>query len=110
MPHQGDESPDDNGGGDEDGERQTCGCECRGRGRRTRWHLAAAHEHGRDQIFAAHQPIEQIGEDVRVDQNFEGLVPEEMLGRSRFPRIGSLPYLLTLAPRGWFWFQLRKNE
>ena len=37
-------------------------------------------------------------------------VPEEMLGRTTFPRIGSLPYLLTLAPRGWFWFQLRREE
>jgi maltose alpha-D-glucosyltransferase / alpha-amylase len=41
---------------------------------------------------------------------FEGLVPEEMLGRSRFPRIGTLPYLLTLAPRGWFWFRLTKED
>jgi maltose alpha-D-glucosyltransferase / alpha-amylase len=41
---------------------------------------------------------------------YEGWVPEEMLGRSSFPRIGELPYLLTLAPRGWFWFQLRREE
>ncbi len=41
---------------------------------------------------------------------YEGLVPEEMLGKSMFPRIGSLPYLLTLAPRGWFWFRLRSEE
>jgi maltose alpha-D-glucosyltransferase/alpha-amylase len=39
-------------------------------------------------------------------ERFEGLVPEEMLGRTRFPRIGSLPYLLTLAPRGFYWFRL----
>ena len=26
-----------------------------------------------------------------------------------FPPIGELPYLLTLAPRGFFWFQLRKG-
>jgi maltose alpha-D-glucosyltransferase/alpha-amylase len=38
------------------------------------------------------------------------MVPEEMLGRTRFPAIGELPYLLTLAPRGFFWFQLRKDE
>jgi maltose alpha-D-glucosyltransferase / alpha-amylase len=37
---------------------------------------------------------------------YEGRYPEEMFGRSRFPRIGSLPYLLTLAPRGFFWFRL----
>jgi maltose alpha-D-glucosyltransferase/alpha-amylase len=41
---------------------------------------------------------------------FEGRIPEEMLGRSRFPPIGTLPYLLTLAPRGWFWFRLRKED
>ena len=29
-----------------------------------------------------------------------------MFGRTRFPRIGELPYLLTLAPRGFFWFLL----
>jgi maltose alpha-D-glucosyltransferase/alpha-amylase len=33
-------------------------------------------------------------------------VPEEMLGRTRFPRIGELPYLLTMAGRGFYWFQL----
>jgi maltose alpha-D-glucosyltransferase / alpha-amylase len=40
---------------------------------------------------------------------FQGLVPEEMLGRTRFPSIGKLPYLLTFGPRGFFWFQLRKD-
>jgi maltose alpha-D-glucosyltransferase/alpha-amylase len=37
---------------------------------------------------------------------YEGRYPEEMFGRTRFPRIGELPYLLTLAPRGFFWFLL----
>ena len=40
---------------------------------------------------------------------YEGRWPEEMLGRTRFPRIGELPYLLTLAPRGWFWFLLKED-
>ena len=31
-------------------------------------------------------------------------------GRTAFPPIGELPYLLTLAPRGFFWFQLRQEE
>ena len=44
---------------------------------------------------------------VELDlQAFEGRFPEEMFGRTRFPRIGALPYLLTLAPRGFFWFLL----
>jgi maltose alpha-D-glucosyltransferase/alpha-amylase len=33
-----------------------------------------------------------------------------MFGRSRFPKIGELPYLLTLAPRGFFWFSLEEDE
>ena len=37
---------------------------------------------------------------------YEGRYPQEMFGRARFPRIGTLPYLLTLAPRGFFWFLL----
>jgi maltose alpha-D-glucosyltransferase/alpha-amylase len=37
---------------------------------------------------------------------YEGRYPEEMFGRTRFPRIGKLAYLLTLAPRGFFWFLL----
>jgi maltose alpha-D-glucosyltransferase / alpha-amylase len=41
---------------------------------------------------------------------FAGMVPEEMFGRTRFPAIGTLPYLLTLAPRGFFWFDLREAE
>ena len=40
---------------------------------------------------------------------FQGRSPEEMFGRTRFPRIGELPYLLTLAPRGFFWFLLRED-
>jgi len=37
-----------------------------------------------------------------------GKIPVELFGRVPFPAIGELPYLLTLAPRGFFWFQLRK--
>ena len=40
----------------------------------------------------------------------QGYVPEEMFGRTRFPRIGELPYLLTFAGRGFFWFNLRKDD
>jgi maltose alpha-D-glucosyltransferase/alpha-amylase len=29
-----------------------------------------------------------------------------MLGRVPFPRIGELPYFVTLAPHGFYWFQL----
>src|ERR1700733_9232938 len=37
-------------------------------------------------------------------------VPLEMLGRTNFPAIGELPYMITLAPYGFYWFQLRIKE
>jgi maltose alpha-D-glucosyltransferase/alpha-amylase len=63
-----------------------------------------------DVILCVHN-LARSAQAVELDlAEFEGWVPEEMLGRSAFPPIGELPYLLTLAPRGWFWFQLRKEE
>src|SRR3954451_3987774 len=48
---------------------------------------------------------------VELDlSRFEGMVPEEMFGRTRFPRIGNLPYLLTLAGRGFYWFSLVRDD
>jgi maltose alpha-D-glucosyltransferase / alpha-amylase len=40
---------------------------------------------------------------------WKGRVPQEMLGRTRFPRIGDLPYLVTLPPYGFFWFSLNQD-
>jgi maltose alpha-D-glucosyltransferase/alpha-amylase len=39
-----------------------------------------------------------------------GSVPEEMLGSTRFPTVGELPYLLTLGARGFYWFRLLPGE
>ena len=39
-----------------------------------------------------------------------GTLARGALGRTRFPRIGELPYLLTPAPRGWFWFLLTEDD
>jgi maltose alpha-D-glucosyltransferase/alpha-amylase len=41
---------------------------------------------------------------------FAGLVPEEMIGQTRFPPIGELPYLLTFGPRGFYWFRLVEDD
>ena len=41
-------------------------------------------------------------------QNYKGHIPIEMFGRNLFPRIGDLPYLLTLGPYQFYWFRLRR--
>ncbi|HEY0235492.1 MAG TPA: maltose alpha-D-glucosyltransferase [Afipia sp.] len=37
-------------------------------------------------------------------------VPLEMLGRTSFPPIGELPYLITLSPYGFYWFRLEEKH
>ncbi len=39
-------------------------------------------------------------------QQFAGRVPIELLGRVPFPRVGDLPYFVTLGPYAFYWFQL----
>jgi maltose alpha-D-glucosyltransferase / alpha-amylase len=39
---------------------------------------------------------------------FKGMTPVEMLGLTEFPRIGELPYFLTLSPYAYFWFRLQQ--
>jgi maltose alpha-D-glucosyltransferase/alpha-amylase len=61
-----------------------------------------------DVILCVHN-VARSAQAVELDLSaYEGRYPVEMFGRSRFPRIGELSYLLTLAPRGFFWFVLEK--
>jgi maltose alpha-D-glucosyltransferase / alpha-amylase len=63
-----------------------------------------------DTVLCVHN-MARSAQAVELDlQWFDGMTPVEMFGRTPFPRIGTLPYLLTLAPRGFFWFQLREGE
>ena len=37
-------------------------------------------------------------------------MPIELLGRVTFPRIGELPYFVTLSPYGFYWFELTDGD
>jgi maltose alpha-D-glucosyltransferase/alpha-amylase len=64
----------------------------------------------REVLLCVHN-LARSAQAVELDlSEFEGSYPEEMFGRSRFPRIGELPYLLTLGPRGFYWFRLVEDE
>jgi maltose alpha-D-glucosyltransferase/alpha-amylase len=41
---------------------------------------------------------------------WRGRVPFELLGRTNFPPIGDVPYIVTLGPYGFFWFLLREPD
>src|SRR5215468_10906390 len=46
---------------------------------------------------------------VELDlKDYRGNILTEMFGRNIFPRIGELPYLLTLGPYQFYWFRLRR--
>jgi maltose alpha-D-glucosyltransferase/alpha-amylase len=46
---------------------------------------------------------------VELDlSRFEGQYPIELLGGTYFPQIGSLPYLLTMGPHGFYMFQISR--
>ncbi len=50
------------------------------------------------------QPVE-----LALDR-WQGRVPLELLGRVRFPRIGDLPYFITLGPYSFYWFELVDDQ
>ena len=50
------------------------------------------------------QPVEL---DLR---QFRGRTPVELMGTAPFPRVGQLPYLLTLPAYGFYWFKLAGDE
>jgi maltose alpha-D-glucosyltransferase/alpha-amylase len=72
--------------------------------------LAYLRQQGGDTVLAVAN-LSRSAQAVELDlAEFQGRVPVEMLGRSPFPPIGALPYLLTLPPYGFFWFVLDEAQ
>jgi maltose alpha-D-glucosyltransferase/alpha-amylase len=74
--------------------------------------LSYSREHTNDDgsidVILCVNNLSQFPQPVELDlRRFEGLVPVELVGGVPFPRIGELPYLLTLGGHGFFWFQLQ---
>ncbi|WP_370305622.1 putative maltokinase [Sinimarinibacterium flocculans] len=55
--------------------------------------------------------LSRAAQAVELDlAGYAGRVPLEMIGGSAFPPIGQLPYLMTLPPHGFYWFELASSE
>ncbi|MEP7054770.1 MAG: maltose alpha-D-glucosyltransferase [Actinomycetota bacterium] len=64
-----------------------------------------------DDIVVCISNLSRFAQYTELDlSRFAGSVPVELLGGVHFPRIGELPYLLTLAPHGSYWFQVRGDS
>jgi len=62
-----------------------------------------------DVVLCVHN-LARSAQAVELDlHELEGRYPVELFGNSRFPPIGELPYLLTLARRGFYWFALTEE-
>ena len=43
-------------------------------------------------------------------EDYENYTPVEVFGQNKFPKVSKDPYLITLAPYGFYWFALRQEE
>ena len=70
--------------------------------------LAYVRTLGNENILVVNN-LSSAAQAVELDlKTYRGNILMEMFGRNIFPRIGDLPYLLTMGPYQFYWFRLRK--
>ena len=70
--------------------------------------LAYVRQLDRETVLAVNN-LSSSAQAVELDlKRYKGNILIEMFGRNIFPRVGDLPYLLTLGPYQFFWFRLRR--
>jgi maltose alpha-D-glucosyltransferase / alpha-amylase len=70
--------------------------------------LSFVREFGDDLVLCVNN-LSRFPQPVELDlRRFEGWTPVELTGRVEFPQIGVLPYMLTLAGHGFYWFELAR--
>jgi maltose alpha-D-glucosyltransferase/alpha-amylase len=64
-----------------------------------------------DDIILCVANLSRAAQPVELDLSaYKGCVPVELMGRTAFPPIGELPYLLTLPGYNFYWFRLASGE
>ncbi len=72
--------------------------------------LAFTRTFGDDVVLCVNN-LSRFPQPVELDlRRYEGSTPIELTGRVHFPRIGELPFLLTLPGHGFYWFQIQQTE
>ena len=70
--------------------------------------LAYVREFGNERVLVVNN-LANSAQAVELDlRKYKGSIPIEMSGKTIFPRIGDLPYLLTMGSYQFYWFRLRK--
>jgi maltose alpha-D-glucosyltransferase / alpha-amylase len=64
-----------------------------------------------EEIILVVANLSRLAQYVELDLGeYKGMVPVELSGRTEFPPIGELPYLLTLGPKEFYWFALQPER
>jgi maltose alpha-D-glucosyltransferase/alpha-amylase len=72
--------------------------------------LAFVREFGDDKVLCVNN-LSRFPQPVELDlRRFEGMVPVELTGLVHFPKVGELPYLLSLPGHGFMWFGLQPGD
>jgi maltose alpha-D-glucosyltransferase / alpha-amylase len=70
--------------------------------------LAYVRQWGSETILVVNN-LSSAAQAVELDlRRFKGNILIELFGRNIFPRVGDLPYLLTMGSYQFFWFRLRR--
>ena len=70
--------------------------------------LAYIRKLGKETILIVNN-LSSAAQSVELDlRRYKGNILIEMFGRNIFPRIGDLPYFLTMGPYQFYWFRLRQ--
>ena len=76
---------------------------------RNRKILAYVRRHGDDIVLCVANLARSV-QPVELDlSRFKGMTPVEMVGLTEFPKIGELPYFLTLSPYAFYWFKVQQT-
>jgi maltose alpha-D-glucosyltransferase/alpha-amylase len=70
--------------------------------------LAYVRQMGSEAVLVVNN-LSSTAQAVELDlRRYKGNILIEMFGKNLFPRVGDLPYLLTLGPYQFYWFRLRR--
>jgi len=70
--------------------------------------LAYFRQLGKETVLVVNN-LSSAAQAVELDlRRHKGNILVEMFGGNIFPRIGDLPYLLTMGPYQFYWFRLRR--
>jgi maltose alpha-D-glucosyltransferase/alpha-amylase len=68
--------------------------------------FAFVREYGEDRVLCVYN-LSRFPQPTELDlQQYKGMSPVELTGEVPFPVIGDMPYLVTLAGHGFYWFRL----